>query len=207
VQRHHNQSRLMARRLLSLHMEKSEQHEIEQLIDNLKSNLFFHGHPISRDEAKNDLNLKVEEPTQEVEALMWDLYRQYEDDLRLKEPFNVLRELELKQGVQAAPAPLTTAQLVQQMLALAGAGIGLPAVTEEQLVKLAVAMIPFVSGGVPAQSKVTLEPIPGAYVESAARADVFKTDLRLERVVANLQGGPQSAIRTEVLWQRWEQEK
>ncbi len=207
VQRHHNQSRLMARRLLNLHMDESEQHEIEKLIDNLKSNLFYHGHPISREEAKNDLKLKVEEPTGEVETIMWDLYRQYEDDLKLREPFNVLRELELKAPVAPPAPPLTTAQLVQQMQALAGAGIGLPAVTEEQLVKLAAAMIPFVSGGVPAQGKVTLEPIPGAYVESAARADVFKTDLRLEKVIANLPGGPQSAIRTEVLWQRWEQEK
>ncbi len=63
VQRHHNQSRLMARKLLRLHMGESEEHEIEQLIDNLKSNLFFHGHPINREEAKDDLKLKVEEPT------------------------------------------------------------------------------------------------------------------------------------------------
>ncbi len=45
VQLHHNQSRLTARRLLRLHMKKSEEHEIEQLIDNLKSNLCDHGHP------------------------------------------------------------------------------------------------------------------------------------------------------------------
>ncbi len=81
------------------------------------------------------------------------------------------------------------------------------AVTEDQLVKLAAAMIPFVSGGVAAQGKVKLDPVLGAYIESAARADVFKTDLRIERTTANLPGGPQDAIRQEVLWQRWEEEK
>ena len=206
VQRHHNQSRLMARRLLRRHMAESQEHEIEQLIDNLKSNLFFHGHPINRDEAKNDLKLKVEEPTAEVESLMWELYLLYEQDLKLKEPFNLLRELERKSPPEAPTQP-TTQQLVQQMQALANAGIGIGAVTEEQLVKLAAAMLPFVGGNVPAQKKVKLDPLPGAYIESAARSDVFMSDLRLERTTANLAGGPQDAIRTEVLWQRWEQEK
>ena len=143
----------------------------------------------------------------EVEPLMWDLYLAYEDDLKLKEPFNPLRELELKTGVTAPPPLMTTLQLVQQMQALAQAGIPLGAVTEEQLVKIAAAMIPFVSGGVAAKGRVTLDPILGAFIESAARSDVFKTDLRIERVTANLPGGPQDAIRQEVLWQRWEEEK
>lgn len=207
VQRHHNQSRLMARKLLRLHMSESEEHEIEQLIDNLKSNLFYHGHPINREEAKNDLNLKVEEPTAAVEPLMWGLYCEYEADLKLKEPFNLLRELELKSGGPTQPVPLTTVQLVQQMHALAAAGIGLGAVTEEQLVKLAAAMIPFVGGGTPAQAKVRLDPILGGFIESAARADVFKTDLRVEKSTANLPSGPQDVIKQEVLWQRWEEEK
>jgi Serine dehydrogenase proteinase len=207
VQRHHNQSRLTARRLLRLHMKKSEEHEIEQLIDNLKSNLFYHGHPINREEAKNDLNLKAEEPAKEIELLMWNLFLAYEGDLKLKEPFNVVRELELKTGGVSAAGTLTTAQLIQQIQALAAGGILLGMVTEEQLVKLAAAMIPFVVGGVATAGKILLEPILGAYIESAARSDVFKTDLRIERVTANLPGGPQEAIRQEVLWQRWEEEK
>jgi hypothetical protein len=188
-------------------MGETESHEIEQLIDNLKSNLFFHGHPISRDEAKNDLKLKVEEPTPEVESLIWDLYREYEGDLKLKEPLNLVRELELKMGAPSNPAPLTTAQLVQQMQQLQAAGIGLGMVPPDLLVNLAAAMLPFVSSSVGVQGKVKLDPILGAYVESAARADVFKTDLRLERIMANLPGGPQEAIRQEVLWQGWQEEK
>jgi hypothetical protein len=210
VQRHHNQSRLMAKRLLRLHMDKSEEHEIELLIDNLKSNLFYHGHPINRKEAKDDLNLKVEEPTAEVEALMWELFLEYENDLKLKVPFNPLRELELKSTTPKVHTPLTTQQIVHQMQQLAAAGVGLPGVSEEQIVRFAVAMLAsFASAGgdTPASRKMTLDPILGAYVESAARADVFKTDLRIERVIVNLQGTPQEGIKQEILWQRWEEEK
>jgi hypothetical protein len=186
VQRHHNQSRLMARRLLKLHMKKTEEHDIEQLIDNLKSNLFYHGHPINRKEAKDELNLKTEEPTAEVESLMWELYLEYERDLKLKEPFNPLREMELKSVSAPGNAAVTTQQIVQQMQQLAAAGITLPAVSEEQFVKLAVAMLPFLSGSAVPSRKVELDPILGAYVESETRADVFKTTLRVERTTANL---------------------
>lgn len=207
VHRHHNQSRLIARKLLKFHMGKTEEHEVEELIDNLKSNLFFHGHPISRREAKEDLGLKVEDATNGLENLMWALYLEYEKELKLNEPLNLLREMELKSPPAPAPAPPTTQQIVQQMQQLAANGIGLPGTTEEQLVRLAAAMVPFVGGAAPPARKVTLDPISGAFLESAARADVFKTDLRVERVSVNLQSGPQEAFKQEILWQRWEEEK
>jgi len=207
VQRSHNQSRLMAQKLLKLHMpSESQEHEITQIIENLKSNLFYHGHPINREEAKKDLKLKVAVPSAEVESLMWELYLQYEEDLKLDEPFNPVRELELKSVVRP-PAPLTTQQLLQQIQALAAGGLRLGMVTEEQLVKLAAAMLPFVGGDVTGREKVNLDPIRGAYIESDARCDVFKTDLRLERILVNTPSGPQEAIKQEVLWQRWEKEE
>jgi len=207
VQRSHNQSRLMARKLLRLHMKsESQEPEIERLIDILKSNLFYHGHPINREEAKTDLKLKVVVPQAEVESLMWELYLQYEEDLKLNEPFNPLRELELKSTAQTTPIPLTTGQIVQQMSALRASGVGLGAgLSEEQFVKLAAAMVPLVSRGADG-SKVTLDPVRGAYVESAARADVFKTDLRLERASVNTPFGPQEVVKAEELWKRWEEE-
>jgi hypothetical protein len=207
VQRSHNQSRLMARKLLTLHMQdKSQEHKIEKLIDNLKSKLFFHGHPINREEAQKDLDLKVEIPSAEVESLMWDLYLQYETDSKLTEPFNPLRELELKLPPVAQPAPLTTQQIVQQMQAMAALGIGLGAVTAQQMVDLATAMIPVVSGQNAPQRKATLDPIIGACIESVSWADLFKTDLRIERTVINSTTGPQDALKQEILWQRWEKE-
>jgi hypothetical protein len=212
VQRHHNQSRLLAKKLLKLHMpSEAQEPEIERLIDTLKSNLFFHGHPINRSEAKQDVKLKVVAPPQNVEDLMWDLYLQYEDRLKMTEPFNQLREYELKKQPAAATAPPTVPQIVAKMQELAAHGIrlGPQGVNEEQFVRLAAAMIPLVdgSGSTPADSKVTLDPIPGSYIESMSRADVFKVDLRIEKSSIPTPAGPQEVIKQEVLWQRWEEEQ
>lgn len=191
VQRSHHQSRMLARKLLRLHMvSESQEHEIELLIDNLKSNLFYHGHPINRQEAIKDLKLKVVSPEKDVEGLMWDLYLEYETDLQMTEPFNPVRELELNAGATPPQQVVTTQQIVQQIVAMAQQGLGLGGVNEQQLVKLAVAMLPFTSGQAPVQQKVTLNPIPGAYIESVERCDVFKTDLRLEKVTVATPGGP-----------------
>ncbi len=206
VQRSHNQSRLMARKLLRQHMpSESQEHEIERLIDTLKSNLFYHGHPINRIEARDDLKLNVVLPEPELETLMWDLYLQYEKDLKLNEPFNPVRELEQRLP-PPTPVTLTTQQIVQQMQALAQNGIGLPAINEEQLVRLAAAMVPLVSGPGTVSTKVVLDRFPGAYIESVNRADVFYTDLRLERTTLTTPAGPQEAVKQEVIWQRWESE-
>jgi hypothetical protein len=204
VQRSHNQARMMARKLLKRHMPtEADEHEITKIIDTLKSNLFFHGHPINRDEAKQDLKLKVIKPSEEIEKLMWALYLDYEKALQMTDQFNALHEIDTR--TQAPPvAPPTTAQIVQQMIQLAQQGLTLQQVTEDQLVKLAAAMVPIVTGVTAAgNTKIKLEGIRGAYVESQAHADVFKLDLGLERAKM----GQQDVVKQEVLWQRWEEEK
>jgi hypothetical protein len=209
VQRSHNQARMMARKLLKLHMPNdADEPEITRIIDTLKSNLFFHGHPINRDEAKIDLKLKVTVPPQDVGSLMRNLYTEYEKGMLLNEPFNPVHELELRTPAKAVQKPLTTEQIVQQMIQMAQKGLGLgPGISEAQIVNLAAAMIPHVGGPKVADTKVKLEGILGAYVESEARTDVFKTDLRIERTTMVTPSGPQEAIKQEVLWQRWEQER
>jgi len=208
VQRSHNQSRLMAGKLLKQHMSADKQeHEIGQIIDNLKSNLFFHGHPINRNEAKKDLKLKIVVPIHDVELAMWNLYMEYENELKLTEPFNAIHEIDMKEAPQAA-GTLTTQNIVQQISQLAqnGVGIGTPGVSEEQVVKLAVAMIPFVTGAKSKNNKVKLSNIPGAYLESINRTDVFRTDLSIERAIMNTSAGPQDVVKQEALWQRWEEQ-
>jgi len=201
---------MMARKLLKLHMPTdAEEHVIERLIDTLKSNLFFHGHPINRAEAKNDLKLKVVVPPADVESIMWELYVEYENDLKLNEPFNPIREMVLKTSVPVPVVALTTTTIIQQIQELAKNGVGVGTIPEESLVKLAVAMLPFVQGGggVPdAGGKANLDPVAGVYIESVARSDVFKTDLAVQRMSINTPTGPQEALKQEVLWQRWEQE-
>ncbi len=87
VHRFYSQSRMMTRKLLKLHTEKEQEYKIDEIVETLTSKLFFHGHPINRKEAK-EINLKVEEPDNETEKLIWKLYQEYESNLELTTPFN-----------------------------------------------------------------------------------------------------------------------
>ena len=88
VERFLSQSRLIARKLLTLHTDKTETHAIEGIIEALASKLFFHGHPINRVEAK-EIGLKVaENVSTELEELMWEVYCSYEQQLNFSETFD-----------------------------------------------------------------------------------------------------------------------
>jgi hypothetical protein len=89
VERFIAQSRMIARKILRTHMRKANEHAIDEIAENMASRLYFHGHPINRREAKEDLRLKVStELTAELEAVMWDLYREYEEEFQnLCSPF------------------------------------------------------------------------------------------------------------------------
>jgi hypothetical protein len=205
VQRSHQQARMMARKLLKQHMAEGQEHEIDQIIDNLKSNLFYHGHPINRREAKADLKLKVADAPDDLAAVMWQLYVEYETALKMTEPFQPLHEL--AQAPTPAGAPMTTQQIMQQIAQLAPMGLGLGAIPEKQLVDLAAAIVPHVSEGQAQSKKLKLEKIAGAYVESSDHADIFLTDMTLERATINTPVGPQEGMKQEVIWQRWDKEK
>lgn len=212
VQRHHSQSRMMARKLLKTHMKsEAQEHDINLLIDNLKSNLFFHGHPINREEALNDLKLKVVTPGQELESMMWELYLEYERELKLTEPFNPLREIALASSkAPSALPPPTTAEIIAEIgaIAKAGAPIGPGSLSEEQAVRLATEIRKAKAGSAATTiiGKVRVEHVPGAVVESSVRADIFRTDLGLERMTVPTNVGPQEVVKQEILWQRWETE-
>jgi hypothetical protein len=212
VQRSHHQSRMIARKLLRKHMlEEESEHEIDKLIENLKSNLYYHGHPINRNEAKEDLKIKVEFAEPDLEDLMWRLYLEYSNELDLTERFNVIHEWEIRQPAPApaAPAAPTTQDILGQIQQLAQAGLGIGgALTEQQIVNLAVAMMPHVSGAVaaPRSNKVRLDKVGGAYVEGVEMSHVFVTDLTIERDKVNTQAGPQDVMKQEIIWQRWEVE-
>jgi hypothetical protein len=89
VKRSLSQSRMMAKKLLSLHMDLSkDEHKIDEIVENLSSKLFYHGHPINRKEAREQLGLKsVVDATSRVEKAMWNLYLDYEKTMKMAEPF------------------------------------------------------------------------------------------------------------------------
>lgn len=117
VKRSLSQSRMMARKLLALHMDSSDTHKIDEIVDSLTSKLFYHGHPINRREAIEQVGLPtVEIPPPDVEELMWQLFLEYEAEIQMEHPFQPAIEFTSKHpggiGGKAAPlTPLATAKL------------------------------------------------------------------------------------------------
>jgi hypothetical protein len=94
VERFLSQSRMTARKIMRTHMGEGDRHIIDEIVENMASKLYFHGHPINRKEAREDLRLKVAETvTPELEVAMWDLYKDYEEEFQNQELFNPASDL------------------------------------------------------------------------------------------------------------------
>lgn len=91
VKRHMSQSRLMAKKLLSLHMDPADNaHRVSTIVENLTSKSYFHGHPINRREAEEQIGLTtIEKPTDAVQKAMWRLYLEYEKEMNMDTPFDI----------------------------------------------------------------------------------------------------------------------
>jgi len=101
---------------------------------------------------------------------------------------------------------VTTQQIMQQLNQLQVAGVALNPTNTQQVVNLAAAICAALNNQA-AAGKVSVERLPGAYVESSGLTHVFLTDLTLERTTINTPSGPQGGLlKQEVLWQRWETE-
>lgn len=106
VERFVLQSRMTARKILKTHMGEESEHIINEMVENMASKLYFHGHPINRREAKDDLRLKVIldlEPA--LESAMWDLYRDYEQEFKNDIPFFPLGDLLSMKGQKQQQPP------------------------------------------------------------------------------------------------------
>lgn len=89
VERFLSQSRMVARKILQTHMTGEDSTAIiEDITENLASKLYFHGHPINRREARDQLQLKVTEPAPALEADMWELFSLYEKQFDSTTSFN-----------------------------------------------------------------------------------------------------------------------
>jgi len=110
VKRSLSQSKMMAKKLLSLHMNNAEEaHKIDEIIDNLTSKLYYHGHPINRKEAKEQIGIKtIEEPSARVEQLMWDLFVEYDKEIKSEIPFDPGMEF-----INAANLKLNTSEIIR----------------------------------------------------------------------------------------------
>jgi hypothetical protein len=116
------QSRMMGAKLLSIRKTEVE-HDAEEIVETLAQRLFYHGHPINRREAHDDLHLTwVVNPDPKVEDAMWALYESFAEEMHLAEAFSPLQEALAKLGKlpdlptfankKAEPAPAPTIEEV-----------------------------------------------------------------------------------------------
>jgi hypothetical protein len=94
IERFISQSRMIAKKILKTHMRTDDERIIDDIIENMASKLYFHGHPINRLEAKEDLKLKVNtELSPDIEKYIWRLYLDYESEFENKSIFNPAGDL------------------------------------------------------------------------------------------------------------------
>ncbi len=91
VYRAREQNSSLARRLLLSH--SNNEGKINRIVRQLTQELPTHNYLIGRKEASQEVELDVTEPSAEIERLMWNLYKDYENWLNLTRP--VSAELDL----------------------------------------------------------------------------------------------------------------
>jgi len=84
VYRAREQNRELASRLLKRHMD--DQARVDFIVDKLTRELPTHSYLIGRNEAKGDIRLHISDANDEVDNLIWNLYKEYESWLRLTTP-------------------------------------------------------------------------------------------------------------------------
>ncbi|HOV78711.1 MAG TPA: hypothetical protein PK728_01270 [Bacillota bacterium] len=93
VHRNYMLIRSLAKKLLAMHHQPMREGRIEHIVDNLTEKLYAHNHMISRREAVEEINLTVTIPDSKLEKLIWALYTDYADELKLNDPFNPSEQL------------------------------------------------------------------------------------------------------------------
>jgi ClpP class serine protease len=97
VKRSHTQIRQLAKKLLELHQKNESAKKLDKIVNELTENFYTHNHSIFRDEARNQIGLKsITDASLEEESILWDIYKSYENELKLNDLFdiNVLLENE-----------------------------------------------------------------------------------------------------------------
>ncbi len=101
----------MGEKLLQLHMtEAADKQKARAISEKLTKDYFHHGYPVNRSEAK-EIGLKVAERNEDLESLMWQIWCDLSNELKLREPHSPLRVLRENLDCQALFAPLAVIQL------------------------------------------------------------------------------------------------
>lgn len=101
----------LGEKLLQLHMKSdADKQKASEISKKLTTDYFHHGYPVNRTEAK-DIGLKVADHDEELEGLMWKIWCDLSEELKLREPHNPLRVLAENPACQALFAPAAVIQL------------------------------------------------------------------------------------------------
>lgn len=111
----------MGEKLLQLHLPDAK--KARGIVETLNRSFFGHGYPVSRKEAAEIL-LPIADRNKEVEDLMWRIWLDIEDDLKVRKPFNPLFEIFsgadaaklLGPVVQSNSSPNPPPQILQQLI-------------------------------------------------------------------------------------------
>jgi len=82
----------MGEKLLRMHMKDAEGQKAKVIAETLKTKFFTHGYPLGRKEAK-EIGLKVVEPDNNLERLIWEVWLDLEDEMKCRTPFNAMEEV------------------------------------------------------------------------------------------------------------------
>lgn len=87
VHRTHSHIRDVARRMLLSRKEVAGEQALQNIVETLAERVYAHDHAIAMPEAA-DIGLPVKAADDDLDDLMWALLEQYEDQLKLREPFD-----------------------------------------------------------------------------------------------------------------------
>ncbi|MFZ3071001.1 MAG: hypothetical protein WA110_07775 [Anaerolineaceae bacterium] len=80
----------MGAKLLSTHM--SDENKARGISETLNTKFYHHGYPLSRSEAK-DIGLNIAANNNEIEILIWNIYKDFEREMKFGYPFNPKKEI------------------------------------------------------------------------------------------------------------------
>ena len=82
----------MGEKLLRMHMKDAEGQKAQAIAEALNTKFFYHGYPVGRKEAK-EIGLKVIDPDERLERLIWEVWLDLEGEMKCRTPFNPMEEV------------------------------------------------------------------------------------------------------------------
>lgn len=101
----------MGEKLLQLHMiDETSKAKARAISEKLTRDFFHHGYPVSRTEAK-EIGLKIATSNPQIEDLIWKIWEDITEELRIREPFSPIALLRTDPACKDLFAPIPQVQI------------------------------------------------------------------------------------------------